>query len=150
MASLVLLSRLRAGVVGCSLPLFCLLMLAGSSITRATAQTTAGSSVTSPASSGTVQFTGAVFSEAGQPLPGATVSVVGKATQLATTNAEGFFLLPLPAGVPVRFIVAYPGHVPQQVELRAPEAEKNLVVTLQTEQGRSGKAGRKPGKGKRN
>lgn len=146
----VLLSRLRSGVAGCSLPLFCLLMLAGSALTQATAQTTAGSPMGSPASSGTVQFTGAVFSEAGQPLPGATVSVAGKATLLATTNAEGFFLLPLPAGVPVRFLVAYPGHVPQQVELRAPEAEKNLVVTLQTEQGRPGKASRKIGRGKRN
>lgn len=150
MASFVLLFRLRARIVGCSLPLFCLLLLAGSSLPPAMAQTTAGSSMSTPVSSGMVQFTGAVFSEAGQPLPGATVSVVGKATQLATTNAEGFFLLPLPAGVPVRFMIAYPGHVPQQVELRAPEAEKNLVVTLQTEQSRSGKAGRKPGKSKRN
>ncbi len=96
-----------------------------------------------------MQFTGAVFSEAGQPLPGATVSVVGKPTQLATTNAEGFFLLPLPAGVPVRFLVAYPGHLPQQVELRAPEAEKNLVVTLQQQQAEPTKTSRKRSKGRR-
>lgn len=96
-----------------------------------------------------VQFTGAVFSEAGQPLPGATVSVVGKTTQLATTNAEGFFLLPLPAGTPVRFLVAYPGHLPQQVELRAPEAEKNLVVTLQQQQAEPTKMSRKRSKGRR-
>ncbi|GAB2773951.1 hypothetical protein GCM10027175_09760 [Hymenobacter latericoloratus] len=95
-----------------------------------------------------MQFTGAVFSEAGQPLPGATVAVVGKSTQLATTNAEGFFLLALPTGAPVRLLVAYPGHLPQQVELRAPEAEKNLVVTLQ-QQAEPSKTSRKRGKGRR-
>ncbi|MFD2786247.1 carboxypeptidase-like regulatory domain-containing protein [Hymenobacter rubripertinctus] len=75
-------------------------------------------------------FTGAVFSQQGLPLPGATVTVAGPRQVPVIVNAEGFFLLQLPAGLPVQLVVAYPGFASQQITLRAPEAEKNLVVTL--------------------
>jgi CarboxypepD_reg-like domain len=77
-----------------------------------------------------VEFTGAVFSTSGQPLAGATVAVEGKALQTAIANAEGFFLLRLPAGQPARLVVAFPSHETQVITLNAPEKEKNLVVTL--------------------
>ncbi|WP_220614822.1 carboxypeptidase-like regulatory domain-containing protein [Hymenobacter sp. HSC-4F20] len=102
------------------------------------------------ASPATVAFTGAVFSDAGQPLPGATVSVSGKAGTTVTTNSEGFFLVSVPVGVPVRFLVAFPGHAPQEVELRSPEAEKNLVVTLARQPAKTKKSGRSYPKNKRN
>ncbi|MCA8833265.1 peptidase associated/transthyretin-like domain-containing protein [Hymenobacter pini] len=88
------------------------------------AQTTAA---TSPS---LVEFTGAVFSDTGHQLAGATVAVEGKAMQAASANAEGFFLLRLPAGQPARLLVAFPSHESQVVELKAPEKEKNLVITL--------------------
>ena len=85
---------------------------------------------TAPAASALLAFTGAVFSQEGLPLPGATVTVTGPRQIPAIANADGFFILQLPMGVPVQFVVAYPGFATQQIELRAPEAEKNLVVTL--------------------
>ncbi|WP_426489647.1 carboxypeptidase regulatory-like domain-containing protein [Hymenobacter sp. 102] len=84
----------------------------------------------SPSPTAPLEFTGAVFSTSGQPLAGATVAVEGKALQTAIANAEGFFLLRLPAGQPARLVVAFPSHETQIITLNAPEKEKNLVVTL--------------------
>ncbi len=75
-------------------------------------------------------FSGAVFGPDQLPLPGASVMVQGRAQSLAVTNSDGFFVLSLPAGEPVVLLVEYPGMATQQVLLRTPEAEKNLVVTL--------------------
>ncbi|GGG38616.1 hypothetical protein GCM10011378_13610 [Hymenobacter glacieicola] len=112
-------------------------LVSGVSLTPAAAQSAPGSPTTSAAR--TVSFTGAVFSDSGHPLAGATVTVVGRAASTVTTNSEGFFIMPLVAGQPVRFLVAFPGHAPEQVELRAPEKEKNLVVTLQTQTAKAGR-----------
>lgn len=118
----------------------CLVLLAASIRHTAAQSTTAGGAAVGVAR--TIPFTGAVFSDEGHPLAGATVAVVDRSVSTVTTNAEGFFLLSLPAGVPVRLVVAFPDHVSQQVDLRTPESEKNLVVTLQRQKDQPGKAGR--------
>ena len=81
---------------------------------------------------GMVALTGAVFSNTGQPLAGATVEVEGKKLNTASTNSEGFFLLQVPIGTPLRLVVSFPEHETQRVEIKQPETEKNLVITLQS------------------
>lgn len=79
-----------------------------------------------------VTLTGAVFSNTGQVLVGATVEVSGLPRSMVSTNAEGYFLMPVKAYVPLLLIVSFPQHEPQHVEVKRPEQEKNLVVTLQS------------------
>ncbi|OWP63793.1 hypothetical protein CDA63_07335 [Hymenobacter amundsenii] len=78
-----------------------------------------------------ITFSGAVFGPDQLPLPGASVLVQGRGQSLAVTNSDGFFILSLPTGEPVLLLVEYPGMATQQVLLRTPEAEKNLVVTME-------------------
>jgi CarboxypepD_reg-like domain len=80
-----------------------------------------------------VSLTGAVFSNIGQPLAGATVEVSGHKFSTASTNSEGFFLVPVDAQGPVTLIVSFPEHQPEQIEIKEPAREKNLVITLQSQ-----------------
>ncbi|WP_185816806.1 carboxypeptidase-like regulatory domain-containing protein [Hymenobacter metallilatus] len=109
-----------------------LLILAGFLFAGSTISSQAQTLPAASTASSTVALTGAVFSNTGQPLAGATVSVAGKKLITASTNSEGFFLLQVPAGVPLRLVVVFPEHQEEQVEIRHPETEKNLVVTLQS------------------
>ncbi|UOQ78955.1 carboxypeptidase-like regulatory domain-containing protein [Hymenobacter sp. 5516J-16] len=112
----------HAHIIGCCRRAIGVVALVlGVALTPAAAQSAPGA-VAAPTR--TISFTGAVFSDSGHPLAGATVTVVGRAASTVTTNSEGFFIMPLTAGQPVRFLVAFPGHTPEQVELRAPKKRK--------------------------
>ncbi|MBT9394354.1 carboxypeptidase-like regulatory domain-containing protein [Hymenobacter sp. NST-14] len=89
--------------------------------------------VLTASNTGKVSLTGVVFSSTGQPLAGATVEVSGNKLSTASTNSEGFFLVPVEADEPITLVVSFPEHQPEQVEIKRPSGERNLVITLQSQ-----------------
>ena len=68
--------------------------------------------------------TGRVIDEKGQPVSGAAIMIKGS-SKGTTTDAEGFFAIPVPAGA--RLIIRSLGY---QTEDILPQSEKNLSISL--------------------
>ena len=82
-----------------------------------------------PAASATVQLKGIVLAPDGRPCAGASVYPAGAPRQLVVTDAQGVFILPVPAGAAVALRVEYFGEGSSRVEVPAPGAEP-LRITL--------------------
>ena len=82
-----------------------------------------------PAVPQTVQLRGVVLNPDGRPCAGASVFPAGLPRQLVVTDAQGAFVLPVPAGVALSLQVEYFGVGSSRVAVAAPSTEL-LHITL--------------------
>lgn len=82
-----------------------------------------------PAAVETVEVRGLVFNTDGRPCAGASVYPAGSPRQLVVTDAQGAFVLPVPAGAAVSLRVEYFGEGSSRVEVPTPSIEP-VRITL--------------------
>ena len=75
-----------------------------------------------------VQLRGVVLTPDGRPCAGASVYPAGQARQLVVTDAQGGFVLPVPAGAALSLQVEYFGVGSSRVAVAAPSAAPLRVI----------------------
>lgn len=77
-----------------------------------------------------VQVSGTITDGDSQPLPGATIWKTNTREVLAVANAHGDFALTLPSNASVGLTCGYEGYQEQQLDLRQPQRQNQLMVML--------------------
>jgi hypothetical protein len=95
----------------------------------AVAPTAAAQPAATPTAPQVMKLKGIVLNADGRPCPGASVYPAGAPRQLVITDANGAFVLPVPASEAVSLRVEYFGIGSSRVEVAAPSAEV-LRITL--------------------